>query len=186
MNSLRVRKNIRLLPLNYVGHQRYFVTLCCFRRQNIFSDPKHCQDLLALLQSECAARCFRVPAYCLMPDHLHFLAEGLHPASDLLHLLKSFKMKSSRKYSVHKTRILWQKGFYEHILRPNEAVESVAWYIWLNPVRKGMVSNVRDYLFAGSFTGMSLPATWGAADWQPPWKSLERSGPSQKADPTRT
>ena len=87
MNLFPIRKNIRLAPFNYVGYQDYFVTMCCFRRQNIFSDPRHCQDLLALLYAECASRQFIVPAYCLMPDHLHFLAEGMHPSSDLLRLL---------------------------------------------------------------------------------------------------
>lgn len=92
MNLLPVRKNIRLAPSNYVGDQCYFVTLCSFRRQTVFSDSKYCLDLLALLGTECASRLFSVPAYCLMPDHLHFLAEGLDPASDLLHLVKGFKI----------------------------------------------------------------------------------------------
>ena len=170
MNLFPVRKNIRLAPFNYVGYQDYFVTMCCFRRQNIFSDPRHCQDLLALLYAECASRQFSVPAYCLMPDHLHFLAEGMHPASDLLRLLKSFKIKSSRKFAVLERFTLWQKGFYEHILGPGESVESVAWYIWLNPVRKGMVSRARDYTFSGSFTDMKIPASWDAPCWRPPWK----------------
>jgi REP element-mobilizing transposase RayT len=170
MNLLPVRKNFRLAPLNYVGYQRYFVTLCSFRRQTVFSDSAHCQYLLKLLETECALRHFSVHAYCLMPDHLHFLGEGLDPASDLLHLLKSFKIKSSRAYAAHEPRILWQKGFYEHILRPGENIESVAWYIWLNPVRKRIVSRAQDYPFAGSFTGMKMPAIWNAPNWRPPWK----------------
>jgi len=170
MNLLPVRKNIRLAPLNYVGYQRHFLTLCSFRRQNVFSDPGYCRDLLALLHTECLSRNFSVPAYCLMPDHLHFLAEGLDPASDLLHLLKSFKIKSSRKYAARTAFTLWQRGFYEHVLRPGEHVESVAWYIWLNPVRKRMVSMAGDYPFSGSFTGMKMPPSWNAPDWRPPWK----------------
>jgi len=170
MNLLPARKNIRLAPLNYVGYQRYFLTLCSFRRQTVFSDSACCQDLLHLLKTECASRNFSVPAYCLMPDHLHFLAEGLHPASNLLALLKSFKIKSSRDYAAHEQRTLWQKGFYEHILRPDENPELVAWYIWLNPVRKRMVSRAQDYPFAGSFTGLKMPASWSAPNWRPPWK----------------
>ena len=170
MNLLPVRKNIRLAPLNYVGYQRYFVTLCSFRRQTVFSDSTSCHHLLGLLEAECASRNFSVPAFCLMPDHLHFLAEGLDPASDLLHLLKSFKIKSSRDYAAHEPRTLWQKGFYDHILRPDENAESVAWYIWLNPVRKRIVSRAQDYPFAGSFTGLKMPASWNAPNWRPPWK----------------
>jgi putative transposase len=170
MNLSPVRKKIRLASFNYLGLQRYFITLCCFRRQELFSNSERCRHLLELLQTECASRNFGVPAYCLMPDHLHFIAEGLDPASDLLHLLKSFKIKSSRKCATREGLSLWQRGFYEHILRPGENAESVAWYIWLNPVRKGMVSKAQDYPFAGSFTGMKMPASWDAHDWRPPWK----------------
>jgi putative transposase len=170
MYHLPIRKNIRIAPQNYLGYQRYFVTLCSFRRQTVFSDPPYCQHLLDLLRTECASRNFRVPAYCLMPDHLHFLAEGLDPACDLLHLVKSFKIKSSRDYAVHEPHILWQKGFYDHILRQDESPESVVWYIWLNPVRKQIVSRAQDYPFAGSFTGLIMPASWDSLDWRPPWK----------------
>lgn len=170
MNILPARKNIRLAPSNYVGYQRYFVTLCSFRRQPVFSDSKYCLALLALLGAECASHHFSLPAYCLMPDHLHFLAEGLDQASDLLHLVKGFKIKTSRRCAAHVPRILWQRGFYEHILRSGENLESVAWYIWLNPVRKQIVSTAQDYPFSGSFTGMKMPANWAAPDWRPPWK----------------
>jgi REP element-mobilizing transposase RayT len=170
MNLFPVRKSIRLAPLNYVGYQCYFVTLCSFHRRNVFSDSTHCQELLSLLNAECASRNFSVLAYCVMPDHLHFLAKGLDPASRLLHLLKSFKIKSSRKYAACEGRTLWLKGFYQHILRPGENLESVAWYIWLNPVRKRLVSRAQDYPFSGSFNGMKMPVTWDAPDWRPPWK----------------
>ncbi len=170
MYLLPVRKNVRLAPSNYLGYQRYFVTLCCFRRQAFFSDSELGRYLLDLLRTESASHNFSVLAYCLMPDHLHFLAEGLDPASDLLHLLKSFKIKSSRKYAARKPRILWQKGFYEHVLRPGENANLVAWYIWLNPVRKRILARAQDYPFSGSFTGMKMPASWAATNWCPPWK----------------
>jgi REP element-mobilizing transposase RayT len=65
MNLLPIRKNTRLAPLNYVGYQRYFVTLCSFRRQTVFCDSAYCPHLLELLQTECASHNFSVPAYCL-------------------------------------------------------------------------------------------------------------------------
>ena len=160
MNHLPVRKNSRLEPLNYVGYQRYFVTLWSFHRQPVFMDSAYCQHLLDLLQTECALCTFSVPAYCLMPDHLHFLVEGLDPASDLVHLVKTFKIKSSRDYAKRERRILWQKGFYDHILRADENPEFVAQYIWLNPVRKGIVPSAQDYPFAGSSTGLKMPSSW--------------------------
>ena len=186
MSKLLVRKTTRLAPINYLGFQHYFVTLCCFHRQKLFSDRGLCKRVLLRLQMESATRFFRVHAYCVMPDHLHFLIEGIYSGSNLLDFMKSFKIKTSRAFARRETQPLWQRGYYEHILRSGEPVESVAWYIWFNPVRKGLVSKPQEYSFAGSFTGMKMPSSWGEPNWVPPWKKTrwEKSGPPQKADPT--
>jgi len=171
MPDLPVRKSIRLARFNYLGDQLYFVTLCCFRRQNLFADPNLCNCVLILLRTESAVRNFRVLAYCAMPDHLHFLTQGMDPRSDFLHFIKSFKIKTSREYAGQQSRRpLWQRGYYEHILRPSEVVEAVAWYIWMNPVRKGIVSRPQAYRFAGSFSGLAMPTAWDKPQWVPPWR----------------
>jgi putative transposase len=163
-------KNIRLAALSYVGQQHYFVTICCSNRRKIFTDQNRCTRLLELLRAECAARNFAVHAYCLMPDHFHFLAEGLQPSSDLLNLTKTFKLKTSRAYVRRTGQILWQRKFYDHILRPHESPESVAWYIWLNPVRKGLSATVEAYPFSGSFTSSIQRTDPPAITWLPPWR----------------
>jgi putative transposase len=84
-----------------------------------------------------------------MPDHLHFLAQGLDGRADLLRLLKSFKIKSSRTYERECGQILWQRRFFDHILRPTESIEDFAWYIWLNPVRGGMVKTPQNIHLRG-------------------------------------
>jgi len=164
-------KDICLAPSNYIGRQFYFVTICCFDRRKIFQDPLQGPRLLDALRSEFAARCFAIHAYCLMPDHFHFLTEGLEPYSDLLNLVLSFKVKTSRLYRQRTSQSLWQKKFFDHILRPNEATESVAWYIWLNPVRKGLAKDVGSYPLAGSFTNSFPLGTPAPASWTPVWKS---------------
>jgi REP element-mobilizing transposase RayT len=85
-----------------------------------------------------------------MPDHLHFLAEGTEAASDLQRLVKGFRIKSSRCFLTEWKAPLWQKRFYDRILRSPDSVESVAWYIWLNPVRKRLVANPEEYVHSGS------------------------------------
>jgi REP element-mobilizing transposase RayT len=107
-----------------------------------------------------------------MPDHLHFLAEGLEPSSDLRNFVLSFKFKTSRLYRQRKSQSLWQKKFFDHILRPNEAPESVAWYIWMNPVRKGLSKEAGDYPLSGSFTNSFSHSASAAANWTPAWKVL--------------
>ena len=172
MLELTIRKTTRLSPLNYLGQKLYFVTFCCFRRASLFLDAHRCGWMLDLLRAESISNSFKVHAYCLMPDHLHFLVEGTEPTSDLRHFVKSLKIKSSRQHAALFGRTFWQRGFLDHILRSTESVQSVAWYIWLNPVRKGLVTKPREYLYLGSFTGMELPPTWSSLNWSPPWKAV--------------
>jgi REP element-mobilizing transposase RayT len=107
-----------------------------------------------------------------MPDHFHFLAEGLDPASNLLSMVLSFKMKTSRAYRQQTSRVLWQKKFFDHVLRSNDSPESVAWYIWLNPVRKGLSATPDQYPFSGSFTSLIPRLHQPSPAWTPPWKPM--------------
>ena len=172
MQEFSTRKNIRLAEINYRGRNRYFVTFCCFVRRPVFSEGRASQWLLGLLRAESARLSFRVHACCLMPDHLHFLSEGLDTSTEMLYIVKSNNLKSSRTYAGQFGHILSQKGFYEHILRAADSIEDVAWYIWLNPVRKGIVQKPDDFAYSGSFTGMRMPLEWTKLSWQPPWKSI--------------
>jgi putative transposase len=164
------RKSTRLVAQNYLGYQFYFLTLCCFERRKVFVDVTHCEMVLGILNKECVQRKFAGHAYCLMPDHIHLLCEGLDPTSDFLRLVMSFRIKTSRRFAQNPGRVLWQRSYYDHIPRAREEVETVAWYIWLNPVRKQLVSKPQEYRFAGSFTGWKLPSSWDAPQWMPPWK----------------
>jgi putative transposase len=176
-------KNIRLNPSSYLGKSNYFVTLCCLNRRRLFTDSANCSHLLDILRETSASRYFSVHAYCIMLDHLHLLVEGLEPYSDLLNFLKTFKIKSSRVFAAQINQPLWQKKYYDHVLRPNESVDPVAWYIWLNPVRAGLAAQPGVYPFAGSFT-TSIPKTHLLRDtWTPPHKSKTRR--LQKAAATK-
>ncbi|MFZ2089614.1 MAG: hypothetical protein WAU47_13665, partial [Desulfobaccales bacterium] len=48
--------------------------------------------------------------------------------------------------------ISWQKDFFDHILRKDESLPVVIRYVLENPVRKGLVSDWRDYPFKGAIS----------------------------------
>jgi putative transposase len=150
-------KNIRLHATKYIGAQWYFVTLCCASRRQIFADPKHARWIIETLRERSSNHRFLVHAYSAMPDHLHVLTLGADQSSDLLRFVKNFKQRTAYDFRKQCGADLWQKKFYDHILREEDSVEGVAGYIWFNPVRKGLVARPQDYPFSGSF----------AADWQP-------------------
>jgi putative transposase len=163
-------KNIRLLRADYLGPRSYFVTICCFKRYKLFANQQLCSWLVDVFRSESAARCFAIHAFCVMPDHFHFLAEGLMPSSDLLNLILSFKMKTTRLYRQKSAQPLWQKKFFDHILRSSDSHESVAWYIWQNSVRQGLCAKPSEHPFSGSFTPLILRLCEVPSNWLPPWK----------------
>ena len=164
------RKSPRPSFHNCLGFNVYFVTLCCEQRLPIFRNPSRCKWFLDFLQENSASKSFDVLAYCIMPDHCHFLLQGNHLTSNLLLFMKSLKIRSSRSYAQRTGQILWQHAYFEHILRKPKDIESVVWYIWLNPVRRGIVSVPQEFSFAGSFTGLQMPREWKKCNWKPAGK----------------
>lgn len=121
-------------------------------RKPVFFEPKNAQMLIDLLKATAEKCRFDVHAFCVMPDHFHALVEGIAPESDLLLFVRNFKQTTSREYARGGGAVLWQKKFFDHILRPKDSLEGVAWYIWMNPVRKGICSRPIQYPFSGLFT----------------------------------
>ena len=89
-------------------------------------------------------------AYCVMPDHAHVLLEGKDSASNLMALIKSVKQSSGQRFAARTKRPLWQEGFHDHVLRPEEDPKRFARYIIENPVRAGLVESPLDYPLSGS------------------------------------
>ena len=170
------RENIRLPSENYLGKRWFFITLCCADRQKFFIRPGFCNWFLETLRRNAVEHRFAVYAYCLMPDHIHLLVEGLEPGSDLLQFVKALKTKSST--AVHRKTgcVIWQKKFYDHILRQKDSPDAVAWYIWMNPVRAGMCVQPGDYLFLGSFAGVEPRKLTFFGEWRPPWRKAIKVG----------
>jgi putative transposase len=164
-------KNIRLNPAKYIGQSLFFVTFCCAHRRPVFANSKNATWIIENLREQSIAYRIAVHAYCVMPDHFHGLFSGIEPASDLLAFVKNLKHKTAREYLYRFRFALWQKKFYDHILRDRDNADGVSGYIWMNPVRKGLCSDPREYPHSGSFT-INWEKTMLPADcWTPDWKS---------------
>ena len=164
-------KNIRLPTSHYIGQRFYFITLCCSGHRRVFASPKRAIQLIDELRVQAASNRFAVHAYCVMPDHLHALVFGLEPASNMLRFLKTLKQKTAYEFQRKFNEPLWQKKFYDHILRPKDSPEAVAAYTWMNPARKGLCKTPNDYPFSGSFVFDDWRKTFSPRElWQPPWK----------------
>ena len=93
-----------------------------------------------------------VIAYCFMPDHLHLLVEGTDPASKLTEFVRIFKQRSSFQWTKAFGSELWQRSYFERVVRTHQSSIDTARYVLANPLRAGMVESVEDYPFLGPLT----------------------------------
>ena len=91
---------------------------------------------------------FHILAYCFMPDHLHLLVEG-DESADLAQFVKTFKQTSSFDYKQRFGHVLWQRSYYDHVLRGPDELRPAVEYIMGNPVRAGLVDDPGTYPFMG-------------------------------------
>ena len=169
----------RLKNFDYKGHYRYFITICTHDKVQLFRDNILVEQLIKSLRDKSDVFGFKVWTFCFMPDHLHLLLEGKSPDSDLKRFISSFKQHTGYHFKKNVVRgfsqaglksratvsnkrgvvqefnpvpsRLWQASYYDHVLRKDEDVMSVAKYILDNPVRKRLVTHFMEYKSAGSF-----------------------------------
>ncbi len=151
---LKRKPRTRLKGFDYIGHYRYFVTICTRNKDRLFVDGDNVQTIISILREEAQRHAFTIWGYCFMPDHLHLLVEGDSLASDLKQFVKAFKQRTGyvcRHGAADPEKRLWQPSYYEHVLRGDEDTISVLRYILDNPVRKELAEHFLDYPYSGSF-----------------------------------
>jgi putative transposase len=140
----------RLAGFDYHGRYSYFLTFCTHRRQPIFFDSTHAAVVQQQILRASARFEFALFAYCVMPDHVHLLVHGASPRSDLRRFIKRVKQSTGQTYNSRMNGPLWQEGYYDRVVRPEEDLSGIARYIIENPVRARLVHHPHDYPFVGS------------------------------------
>ncbi len=144
----------------------FFFTVVTFNRRPLFSSDlaRHC---LHNVWKDAQARYpFKVEAICLLPDHLHCIwtlpkndfdfssrwnmIKGLFSKRYLAKGGKDGSRNNSRKRKGEAA--IWQRRFWEHVIRNSDDLQKHFDYTHFNPVKHGYVKQ--------------------AADW--PWSSLHR------------
>ena len=143
-----VRRRIRLSPAAYRAGHCFFIPVGAQERHPWFSMyPELADQVAEMIQSMASRPPTQLYAWCVMPDHLHVLVQ----AADIVALVRLIKGRATplaRRYE-HDRR-LWQRSFFDHALRGDEAVAVVAQYVFENPVRAGLVQSPPDYAWSGS------------------------------------
>jgi putative transposase len=144
------QRSLRLNGVSYVGYQRYFATTCTALRRPVFTERWAATGVTDRLRKDAPLFDFALPAYCVMPDHVHFLLHGKSDRADFQAFMKRFKQMTGFAYKQQTRRMLWQRGYHERILRDEESSETVARYIIENPIRAGLTKTLGEYPYAWS------------------------------------
>jgi REP element-mobilizing transposase RayT len=165
------RKCIRLHRSAYVGRGSYFVTVCTLHRRREFLNGRVADFVVASLRKAAARENFILHAWCVMPDHLHILAEGATDSAELYRFVNHWKCATTNAFLSRFGRELWQRSFFDRKLRNLEAADTVCWYIWMNPVRKGLCTEPQEYRWSGSATVDFRQTKPSRDEWIPPWRN---------------
>lgn len=151
------RKHTRLKEYDYSQNGVYFVTICARDRQPYFgrivgrgalTPPEVALSEYGRAVARYIANIpvvydgVAVDQMIIMPDHLHLLIAIDHKASGengglgaarptLSGIVRGIKSMTTRACG----RMLWQDGFYEHIVRNQRDYEDIWRYIEENPAR---------------------------------------------------
>jgi REP element-mobilizing transposase RayT len=140
----------RIRGFDYLGFYRYFLTICVLDRSDVFRHARVVESTMLQFRRTATCERFEFLAYCLMPDHVHFLVAGVSESSDFRAFAKMAKQRSGSAYKKASGRHLWQEGYYDRVLRADEDLKTVARYIIENPARAGLVSSPSEYPYLGS------------------------------------
>lgn len=147
------RRSIRLANYDYSQAGLYFVTLCTNERQHLFGHIDQ-QGLNLSIQGQMIDRWWqKLPSkfhhcflhdFVIMPNHFHGIIEitNSHIGS-LAQMIQWFKTMTTNEYlrgikqqnwPAFNGR-LWQRNYYEHIIRHQQSHQNIAQYIQNNPAR---------------------------------------------------
>lgn len=164
---------------------QYFLTLVTTGRSPILTEPAATAFLRRAIEDSRAQRPFEITAMVLLPDHLHMI--WTMPAGDADFSSRVSRIKAAftrdwiasggREAQVSEPtrqtgrRGVWQKRFWEHLIRDSTDFENHYHYIHYNPVKHGYVRCVRDWPWSSFHKAVAkgfYPENWGCTDDGPP------------------
>lgn len=120
--------------------QIYHITTTTINREPIFAKLDSARKLINILRKSDELMQTNTFAFVVMPDHIHWLFQ-LNQVRSISKLMQSVKSISARSIG----RPIWQAGYYDHAVRKEEDLQTIARYIVANPMRAGLVNAVGDY-----------------------------------------
>ena len=146
--TVETRKDIRLPGFDYSGEGAYFVTVCTRNRENLFGEivggdvliaPRINLSRYGQIVERVISQMPAVCKYVIMPNHVHLLikleAQGSMSTSTPTGGLPSLVRFLKRQVTIGCGKSVWQRSYYDHIIRDDNDFMTRWNYIDANPAR---------------------------------------------------
>jgi REP element-mobilizing transposase RayT len=159
--SNQLRKFIRLADYDYSWAGYYFITVVSYHRKNIFGDIKN--DIVRLNKvGKITEKCWKeiplhfpyceIDSFVIMPNHFHGIliindpVEARHasplppqttkfqPLGIIVGSFKSAVTKRVHDSGLYLQENIWQRNYYEHVIRDENNYQKIYEYIESNPI----------------------------------------------------
>lgn len=145
------RKQIRLTEYDYSTPNAYFITICTDNRKNLFwkdagmiidqSENIPLTNLGSITQQSIAQISKRYPMisvdhFVIMPNHIHLLLQintDVNGRSVIAPTISTVVRLMKGTVSRQAGFAVWQKGFYDHVIRNDNDYQEIWNYIDGNP-----------------------------------------------------
>ncbi|MDY2985997.1 MAG: transposase [Peptoniphilus sp.] len=134
-SKLPKRKIIRLKNYDYSSDGIYFITICANKRQKIFGNidfqnqPSVILSKLGEKIDKTLKNISEIEKYIIMPNHIHFTLVLINSQNSVPKIVRKLKSDVSRGVNFP----VWQRGYYDRIVRDEREYLNVCEYIENNP-----------------------------------------------------
>ena len=135
------RKKLRLNGFDYSTNGAYFITLCTKNKKCILSSieksgyysyPKVQLTKIGNTVKKYVDNIPGITYYIIMPNHIHLIVEKENITNSVLsNDIRSFKTLVTKEVGFQ----IWQRGFYDHIIRDNYDYNIRLQYIYDNQIK---------------------------------------------------
>ena len=118
-------------------------------RVTVFHKPQDYEAFLSLLVEAKKRHRVKLFAFCLMPNHFHLVIEPEHSTA-LSNFMQWLLTSHVRRYHKHygSSGHVWQGRFKSFPVQRDEHLITVLRYVLQNPVRAGLSSTAREWLWS--------------------------------------
>jgi REP element-mobilizing transposase RayT len=160
-----MHKHLRRLGRIWQDSPIYFITICTKNRRAVLVKDHVAGILIEEWRAAHKRHGWTVGRYVIMPDHVHFFCRPQLGATKLSEFIRAWKSWTSRRIqalggprsaTAATATVLWQREFFDHVLRSTESYSEKWNYVFDNPVRAGLVSVSQDWKNAGEIEMLRL------------------------------